>query len=221
MKSIFLILVLAVTAASADIGTDFVVDNILKPLGDGIYQNTVGWLIGEFFNLLRPSGKRSVANVTELVSQVSGVFNAFKEKMSAVVKNAIEKFQLLAFNILTTPGSSVKQVLSEAVAEMRAASFTLLTDLSAVFQSLFGQKFLDSNTRGSRNVFGNISNILNEFTQLMEQTLGSYAETLSQAAVNGILTGNFQALFEQFSQAAQAAVQQLTQAIAQIGQISA
>jgi hypothetical protein len=219
MKSVILILILAVSTASADIGTDFLIDNILNPLINGIYDNTVGFLIGSIFDLFKPQGKRDIGMLA-LTSQVAGFFQTYKQKLIEVIKKAVEKFQLLSFNLLNTPDATFSQVLADAVTEMRAASLALLDDLYTVFQSIFGQKFLNSEAARSRSVFGNLANILNDFTQIMEQTLGSYGQVLAEAVASGKLD-NFQALFEQFAQAAQAAVQQLIQAISQIAQISA
>ncbi len=217
MKSILLVLILGVATASADIGTDFINENILKPLAGGIYQNTVGFLINSLFGLLRPTGKRDMGNVTAVVGQVSGLFQSYKDKLSAVVKTTVQKFQALIFNLFN-PSTDYKQVLVEAAGKFKEASVELLNGLYEVFQSVFGKNFLDMDSAVARSVFGNITNILNEFNQTIEQSLGSYAQIL----VHAVSTGNFNVdnVLAQFTQAAQAAIQHLAQVISQIAQVA-
>jgi hypothetical protein len=217
MKSILFILILGVASVSADIATDFINDNILKPLVGGIYENTVGFLIGSLFNLIRPTGKRDLSNVGALVSQVSGLFQAYKDKLSAIVQTTAQKFQALIFNLFN-PTIDYTQVLSEAAGQLKEASVALLNGLYEVFQSVFGQNFLDFESSASRSVFGNIANILNDFTQTIEQSLSSYAQTLAHA----VSAGNFNvdAALAQLAQTVQDLVQHLTQAISQLAQVA-
>ena len=61
MKSLFLVLIFGIAMANAqNIGLDFINDNIIKPMLEGIYQNAVTAVVNGILSLFKPQGKRNV-----------------------------------------------------------------------------------------------------------------------------------------------------------------
>ena len=72
MKSLFLVLIFGIAMANAqNIGLDFINDNIIKPMLEGIYQNAVTAVVNGIFGLLKPQGKRDIENLKLDLSNVS------------------------------------------------------------------------------------------------------------------------------------------------------
>ena len=219
MKSIFLVLLFSVAFANAaeqkNMGLDFLLDNIVNPMLDGIYNNTVGFLIGQLFNNI--IGKRAVGNA-EIVSQVANLFNSYKEKLAALIKKYSAMLQSVIGNIFN-PQLDFSNLLADAEVEIRKETFSIVNALFQIFQTIFGDKFLELNG-SARGVFGNLAAIFNNFATTITTSLESFSQNLVQTvqSVNILTAPGLSHLGENIVAGLQNVIEQLNQAISQIGQ---
>lgn len=216
MKSFFLVFLVASAAMVANaqdlgsIGTDFVVDNILKPMLTGIYENTVGFLINQLFGSIL--GKRDLSsNFTEIISQMSTIFESLKDKLVTIVHNFGSQLQDTIGNIFK-PGQNYAELLATVKALLKNAVSQFLAQFSQLFQQFFGQN------RAVRGIFDNLTQIMNEFVNTIHQSLSIYAENLMQAvqAASSSIKPMIGNLSQTVVNAVQQAIQHLNQIIAQI-----
>lgn len=216
MKSFFLVFLVASAAMVANaqdlgsIGTDFVIDNILKPMLSGIYENTVGFLINQLFGGLL--GKRDLSgNFTEIISQLSTIFESLKDKLISIVQNFGSQLQDTIGNIFK-PGQNYAELLATVKNLLKNAVSQFLTQITQLFQQFFGQN------RALRGIFDNLTQIMNEFVNTIHQSLSIYAENLMQAvqAASSSIKPMIGNLSQTVVNAVQQAIQHLNQIIAQI-----
>ncbi|CAF0758166.1 unnamed protein product [Brachionus calyciflorus] len=190
MKSILFIVLLGVAYTSADIGVDFVVDNIVNPLVNDLVTGVGSYLINSLANLLTGwIGKRDL-NVAQVISQVQTLFDQYKDKLDQIISGFSTHVQSL-FNILNLSNPSKShlrveyiQTISEVEIQIKQESFNLLNSLFQIFTQLFGEQFATLFGSKSRSVFGNVSSIINNLSNTINQILDNYGEQLLQTATN-------------------------------------
>jgi hypothetical protein len=190
MKAVLFILVLTVVGANAqqqtkDIGLDFIKDNLLIPMINNMANNTVHYLGNSFTNFLSGwFGKREEPIARDnLLTGVVNLYENYSEKVEKLIFQYGDRVQALVGNIFQQ-NFDFSALLSQFDIELRKESYNLVNALYQLFQMVFGEKFLELNKLNSRNVFTNISNIINTFATTINQSLNNISQQLVQTVTH-------------------------------------
>jgi len=207
MKSILVFALVCFACANAQ-GIDFLIDNIVDPAITQITDGTSGFLTNTIINLLLGwliNGKREVGvqQITQVISQVQSLFNNYKDKIDQIISGFSSQIQSL-FNIFNLAGPARSHIRVEYLHKVgdveilvKQESINLLNNLYQIFQQVFGQNFATLFGSNGRNVFGNVTTIINNLSTSISQFLENYGDSLLATATNISqlalpLLGNFQ-----------------------------
>ncbi|RNA18031.1 hypothetical protein BpHYR1_007991 [Brachionus plicatilis] len=221
MKSVLLIVLLGFAYATAqDIGTDFLIDNIVSPTVNDIISGVGNYLVTSLANWVTGLfGKRDL-NVNQIISQVQNLVSNYQTQIDQIIAGFSTQIQNL-FNILNlaTPAKSALRIeyvhrIADVELKIREETVNFLSDLYAIFQQIFGQHFENLFNSHGRSVFNNVTSIINNLTNTITQVLENYGESFLQTAVN--ISDLSQPLLQQLQQQLGVDADQLVQHFQQI-----
>jgi len=164
MKTIILVLIICIgftsTNAQSNIGSDFVVDNIINPLINDIRNNTINFLWNTITSSLFGGlfGKRD-SNAAE---EINVIMAMYQQRVDAVFQKMLTGLKQLNKGLILQFLESLKQ-------EIKNESAQLLTRIFNLLQKYFGQILNDQ----GKSVFLNITNVVNNFTLTLLNTINN------------------------------------------------
>ena len=218
MKSLIVILLCGIAFATADqmlfqenrgIGTDFVMDNLINPMINGIKNNTVNYLLNNLIQGIL--GKRDLqSQIVGAIGNVATLFEDAKNELSVVIASFAKQIQALVGNIFN-PVYDFSHLLEETDQEIRRILSVLVSKLHTLVQSfMIAQQ--------QKSMFLNITTIMNQFATTISQTLENYGRSLVDAVANAsvVSASLLNNLGEHILATVHLTVAHLNQAIAQL-----
>ncbi|CAF1557881.1 unnamed protein product [Didymodactylos carnosus] len=165
MKSVLLVLVFAV-ACSGQLTTDFLENNILKPLLDDIYNNAIGMLGQQLTQLLGSLfGKRSAVERIDIFQ----ILAPYIEQVKAIYKQLFSKFEQIVQHIASYVNkpdfARIEFVYAGIDAEQQLARLSLPSNIFGPILALVQQHLSAAVTQ--------LENALGSIFQTLQPTIGT------------------------------------------------
>merc|ERR1712147_338309 len=199
MKFVAMILLVAIVGANAQsaaqIGTDFVIDNIVNPLLQNLQTNALGFLFNTLNNLIGSIGKRDIS-LSGIKEVILSLFNAHKDKLTALLGQYSSQLISLASNFLgflgpqkTTKQMAALKLEANYAAELKALDAQFLNQIVSTLSGFVNGSALTSRLQGFfsqfegllTGAFDNISgSLFNTIASIAQQALPQFQQLQGQ-----------------------------------------